>query len=507
MDIVDATADQVVINPNTATVGFAFQDFTFASDTSAHKPAPVKLVTIVGIPLNDQTGAPIGSIYGAGNFSASDVYNLLVDPKSKPNTFVVNGPDGATTMVGAIVGFDQFNNPAPFLTAAPPVFVLNDVSGLPAAFGAVGGWSQNPGPGALTPDAALPYACFIPFTVGDINSVYIDPVASVASPATTFANVDSIAEGVSFDAEDKVATVNFGGVGVQPIIDITAGDDDIALQVVAEAAFGDSYTVRAKTRLGKTVLINVPDSTTGKETLNIPRDGTTLNAEEDIVFFTRVREQDGPIFLIIEGRTTPKTITNIVLPVGNADGTADAGIRPADPGDFPPSAIIATLNTVKAFVDTDHSEIRISNAEIFPPIPTVIILDAFGNSYLPGYLLAGPPPPIDYDPVTLEDADATFAVLKADGTTPYPGADAEADGNNIILSLDLAGVTADNGDPIVKITAGAASAQITYKVRALVQTALKNRFVPVFGIEDTPIVSQLCRPERHIHCSECGQCI
>ena len=65
----------------------------------------------------------------------------------------------------------------------------------------------------------------------------------------------------------------------------------------------------------------------------------------------------------------------------------------------------------------------------------MIILDAFGNSYLPGYLLAGPPPPIDYGPVTLEDADATFAVVKADGTTPYPGADAEADGNNIILTL------------------------------------------------------------------------
>ena len=295
--IVDATADQVLINPSTATVGFAFQDNTFASDTSAHKPAPVKLVTIVGIPLNDQNGAPIGSIYGAGNFSASDVYNLLVDPKSKPNTFVVNGP-GGSPIVGAIVGFDQFNNPAPFLTTVPPVFVINDVSGLPAAaIGAVGGWSQNPGPGALTPDAALPYACFIPFTVGDINSLYIDPVASVASPAGTFENVDTVAEGVSFDAEDKVATVNFGGVGVNPIIDITAGYNSIQLQVVAEAALGDSYTVRAKTRLGKTVLINTSGFTSGKDTLNVPRDGTTLNAEEDIVFFTRVIGEGRPDLL------------------------------------------------------------------------------------------------------------------------------------------------------------------------------------------------------------------
>ena len=73
-------------------MGFAFQDFAFASDTSAHKPAPVKLVTIVGIPLNDADWRTNGSIYGPGNFSASDVYNLLVDPKSKPNTFVVNDP-------------------------------------------------------------------------------------------------------------------------------------------------------------------------------------------------------------------------------------------------------------------------------------------------------------------------------------------------------------------------------------------------------------------------------
>ena len=125
------------------------------------------------------------------------------------------------------------------------------------------------------------------------NSVYIDPAATVGPAATTFENVDTVAEGVTFDIQDKVNAVNFGGVGLIPIIDITAGDDDIALQVVAEAGAlgGDSFTLRAKTRLGKTVQINVPDSTTGKETLNIPRDGTTLNAEEDIVFFTRVKSQ------------------------------------------------------------------------------------------------------------------------------------------------------------------------------------------------------------------------
>ena len=79
--------------------------------------------------------------------------------------------------------------------------------------------------------------------------------------------------------QDKVNAVNFGGAGINPILDITAGKDDVSLQVVAEAGLGDSFTLRAKTRLGQTVQINVPDSTTGKTTLNIPRDGSTVNAE------------------------------------------------------------------------------------------------------------------------------------------------------------------------------------------------------------------------------------
>ena len=62
--IVDATADQVVITPITANVGFAFQDSTFSTDTSAHKPAPIKLVTIVGLPVNDATGASMDYLRG-----------------------------------------------------------------------------------------------------------------------------------------------------------------------------------------------------------------------------------------------------------------------------------------------------------------------------------------------------------------------------------------------------------------------------------------------------------
>ena len=37
-------------------------------------------------------------------------------------------------MVGAIVGFDQFNNPAPFSTAGRDEFVLNDVADCRSCF-------------------------------------------------------------------------------------------------------------------------------------------------------------------------------------------------------------------------------------------------------------------------------------------------------------------------------------------------------------------------------------
>ncbi len=477
--IFDANLDQVLINPVHATIGLAFQDAAFQSDKSAHKPAPINFVTIVGLPINDQNGAESGNTVPSGEISSTDAYNLLVDPKAKPNTFIVSG-NPATHSYGAIVGYDQFSNPAPFLTSgALATFAMNDVGGPVAAIESGGPFGVPPAGNVIGP--ATPYLAFVPFGFPAVtNSIYIDPAATVGPAAATYANVDTSAEGVTFDVQDKVNAVNFGGAGINPILDITAGKDEVSLQVVAEAGLGDSFTLRAKTRLGQTVQINVPDSTTGKTTLNIPRDGSTVNAEQDVVFFTRVREQDGPLYLILEGNTAPKTITNITVPIGNGAPPLEPGIRPADPGDFPPSKVTVLLNTIQAVVDTEHKEVLLYNAPGLP-IPTVLIFDAFGNTYYPGIVGAV------FDPVTLEDADATVAVIKSNGS-PYPGASADIDGNNIIVGLSLPDVTEANGDPILKITAGTASAQITYRVRALVKTLLVNRFVPVFGVDDTPIV-------------------
>ena len=62
--IFDANLDQVLINPVHATIGLAFQDAAFQSDISAHKPAPINFVTIVGLPINDQDGAETHTVPG-----------------------------------------------------------------------------------------------------------------------------------------------------------------------------------------------------------------------------------------------------------------------------------------------------------------------------------------------------------------------------------------------------------------------------------------------------------
>ena len=132
---------------------------------------------------------------------------------------------------------------------------------------------------------------------------------------------------------------------------------------------------------------------------------------------------------------------------------------------------------IKAVIDTDHNEIAFDNSPAPIPIPTLIIIDAFGNSYTGN--------------AVIEDADPTVEVLKADGTTPYPGAKGEVDQDNLIVSFNLDDITSDSGDAKVKVAAGAGSASVTYKVRALKQTSLKSVFIPLMGNDgqavETPV--------------------
>ena len=61
--------DQVIINPLNCTLGFAYQSPFDAphpqlSDISVHKPASIKYVTIVGLPVNGTDGMADQGFFG-----------------------------------------------------------------------------------------------------------------------------------------------------------------------------------------------------------------------------------------------------------------------------------------------------------------------------------------------------------------------------------------------------------------------------------------------------------
>ena len=61
------------------------------------------------------------------------------------------------------------------------------------------------------------------------------------------------------------------------------------------------------------------------------------------------------IFYLFEGKSNKTLVTKRVQLLGD-------GIYPADPGDFPPSGAGLILQTVRAVLDTDYSEIILDNS-------------------------------------------------------------------------------------------------------------------------------------------------
>ena len=380
------------------------------------------------------------------------------------------GAGPAAQICGAIVGFDQFNNPAPFLAdGTVPQFTLSKNDGAGAAEPISTGLTFNPLTAWTTgtPDAggvitaAIPYTAFIPFQIAFNGTPARDVFISGSNMPSqiVYENVDTLSEGVTFDAAANVTDIVLNPATPDGF---TVADNDTSVTVNGTAA-ENSFVLRAKNKKGVTVKLNVKDQTTAKENVNIPRDGTTNDAKEDVIYFTRVNglsASENIIFYLFEGKSKKTLVTKRLQLLGD-------GIYPADPRDFPPTGIGLILQTVRTVLDTDYSEIILDNSPAPIPIPSILLIDAFGNSYTGN--------------AVLEDADPTITVLKADGTTPYPGAKGEVDQDNLIVSFNLDDITADSGDAKVKIVAGAGNATMTYKVRALKQTSLKSVFIPIMG--------------------------
>ena len=432
---------------------------SFNKDTSLFFPDLIAQVNMVGLPVTSvaNTGATEGFL--ASGVSPLDAIYYLVDWTNKQNSFKVNGDGSGDLVYGALVGFDAYKNPAPFSTNTGlnvGFSMLTSIGGaiVPAPISAVGPWSAY-GAGVLSGGANT---FFLPFVAAaNVNSLYVN---SADMPLATISTIDSLAEGVSYAIENNVVAMPTSPPF--PTVNTEAGGDSITIGVTGTSG-ENSFTLRVVKQTGTVMKVNTDKSTapTADNTVSIPLKKASDNtAEQKVVFFTTA--SDVQLHYIFQG-DSKRTIF--------AYKSAPARVSPADPGDFPPSAVSSSITKAGAILDTDHDEVN--NC-------TFGVTDAFGNSFkftAGGTTLS-----------TIEDSDATVAVFKADGTTPFPGADAEIDDNNVVAQFTADSLAAGEGTAIVKVSAGDKSAQLAINVRALQKTVVAAQFVPILGVNDTPVM-------------------
>ncbi len=424
---------------------------SFNKDTSLFFPDLIQKVNLVGLPITSisNTGATEGFL--AGEVSPLDAIYYLADWTTKQSTFKVNGDGSGDIVYGALIGFDAYKNPAPFVEGAPVNFEMLTSVGA-ASITAVGPWSSFDGL-----ELSGNNTFFLPFqATANVNSLFI---ATADLPLAAINTIDSAPEGVTFAIEQNVAamptTPPFTTVNTE------AGGDGVTIGVTGTSG-ENSFSLRVVKQSGAVMKVNKEKEAapTSDNTVSIPlKKALDFTAEQKVTFFTTAA--DDVLHYIFTG-DSKKTIF--------AYKSAAARVAPADPGDFPPSAVSSSTTKASAILDTDHDEVTNCGFGVS---------DAFGNSYkfAPGGTTVS----------TIEDSDATVAIFKADGTTPYPGADVEIDNNNVVAQFTTDSIAAGEGTAIVQVTAGSASAQMTLNVRALQKTIVAAQFVPILGINNTPV--------------------
>lgn len=445
---------------------------TGQTDTAKFVPAAFNKLSIVGLPINAITQTEgIYNYVGDNNpqsVSPLDAYNFVAKPtQTKPNQNKFFAPGDSTGyVVGAILGWDSYDNPAPFnkTGATAPFKLMCTVSPINE-----GVWYTSAADGDTTVITAAANNPFIPFQILDSTGgtkVYFDPTYAGTPTAIKNAvtNIDTNPEGVLFDVKNnkELGYTTPPSVVSSPVSPegFQVANDTVNIQ--ANGFGGDELNIRYVTNSGAKVKINQEDETEVADFVTIPADSKDVNkAEADVWFFTKVAS--GSIRAIIE------TGTQLATFVALAPQPLTIGLTPADPGDFPPSSVRSNVATASVILDSegDHDTVGFESGNIS-------ISDNFGNSYSTN--------------ATLEDADPVVEVFKEDGITAFPGSGTDVSDNIISFSINPANIAPDAQKAIVKITAGAASASVTVNLRALQQTKLASVFVPLSNTKiETPV--------------------
>jgi hypothetical protein len=428
---------------------------TFSSDTSLFFPDLIQTVNLVGLPITSvaNTGATEGFL-ASGSVSPLDAIYYLPDWTTKQSTFKVNGDGSGDVVYGALIGFDAYKNPAPFVEGGTATFTLLTTAGAPAIT-AISPWATGSGSTLIAAASSF----FVPFQATvNVTGLYVDPTSSPVA-ASVISTINSAAKGVTFAIAQNVTAMPT--TPPFPVVAAQAGGKGIVVGVTGTSQ-ENSFELRVIKQTGSVVKVNKEGEATGATSVAIPLKKAADNtAEQKVAFYTTVADLN--LHYIFTGDST-KTIFAFKDPV-------TARVEPADPGDFPPSAVSAGVTKAGAIIDNDIEEVSTC---------TFGVSDAFGNSYkfAPGGTTV----------TTIEDSDATATVFLEDGTTPFPGAKASIDNNDVSVQFSFDEVPAGATTAILKVTAGSASAQTIINVRSLQQTVLANPFIAINGINDTPVV-------------------
>ncbi len=484
------------------------------SDTSHYKADETENITIVGLPLNQITKYSAhlecgflgqGSPPKTMSISPLDVFYLPPDPLKKPSggQFKVAGESGSTNIYGAVVSYDRYDNPAPFNpdnSGAGNVRVslkktADAGTGNPIAVNSadsgevVSPWNYDSDYANAYITNTYSLQSFIPFaipatnsngTYASITNCFISSI-SVDGGSNTIAtdpfedNVGSETLGVDFFAQDYV-----GAITQTIATDIKqVQQDDSEVKVIGTGKEKSWVMNSVLSTDGSAMDVGPEDSTTGSSSVTIANDKDEL-AKTKVVYFTTAKNASN-IFCIFKGADAS---TFAVSPV-TVTANSSTGIKPLDGGDGEPSAIGPIVKTVRVNLDPeeDHNILSINNAPSNEG-PALIVLDAHGNAYQS-----------THGNSSLEDAELTGKVLKPMDNDTDTASDVEAehtvdfDNDLVKVEFDLDTIGPDEGTYFVELQSsqGNKSGTIKVQVNAMQSLNMKNKFVAVPGITDTPV--------------------
>ncbi|MCX5903937.1 MAG: hypothetical protein NTV89_10825 [Proteobacteria bacterium] len=465
------------INLDNAPASFKTNATHWITDTANFRPDKIAGVNIVALPITSITGTLLTSNAPTNTVSAVDAFNYVGYDKIpiKVTLFRVNGTPGTTSVYGAIMGYDKYNNPAPFYPGQQVGFDLLTTNGpltsgiaiTDASYGSVIS-------GVITTTAAYPYQSFLPFKITSSSPVglYINLHGTNPMDKKLIEGVGTAPKAVSFDVKNYVSTVQANGSLFPGLISVEAGGrDSVKITVTPTGTSNESsFQMTAGTDSGTAVKVNTRGAGDAADSVTIPFDSRANKAEQDVSFYTAI-PYNGKVSSLASKQPQLRLIftgvdnsTTFVYKPGYAN------ISPADSRTYAPQTVSVAL-TKKALLDSAENHDTVATT-------AVSISDAFGNAYAGLY---------GTDSVNIEAARPVVEVFKSDGTTPFPGAKTGVNERAVAVSFDLSQITPDTSQAKVKVSAGASSGQFTVNLRALKNTSLENIFVPVAGVNKTPV--------------------